>query len=222
MTVTHIDTRTCSATETDAPSLDRASTGRPGRLAVAGLVMGIVAVAASACSSSSSTSTPSPAAVAKAKTVNIAMIGKIDADKGPAGTFTSKEHWPAMAPSTLTFAKGDKVVLTVKEYDNAPTALPTGSPYNKVAGGTMTVNGVAGTTVSNKDIAHTFSIPELGINAPLTKAPEGGVSTTVFTFTVDKAGTYTWRCFTPCGGEPSGMGGSMATDGWMQGKMIVT
>ncbi|NMM24591.1 MAG: hypothetical protein HHJ11_14075, partial [Phycicoccus sp.] len=56
------------------------------------------------------------------------------------------------------------------------------------------------------------------------KAPDGGFSTTVFTFTVakDKAGSYTWRCFTPCGGDPKGMGGSMATKGWMQGNVIVT
>jgi hypothetical protein len=126
-----------------------------------------------------------------------------------------------MAPSDLKFAKGDNVVLTIKEYDDAPTALPAGSAYNAVAGGTMTVDGVAMTTVSNADIAHTFSIPELGINIPLSKAPEGKFSTTVFTFKVDKAGAYTWRCLTPCGGEPAGMGGAMATKEWMQGNMIV-
>lgn len=187
-----------------------------------GLVMGAVAVTASACGGSDSAAPEKTTAAPVAKTVNIEMIGKIDADKGPAGTFTSKEHWPAMAPSDLTFGKGDKVVLTIKEYDDAPTALPAGSPYNAVTGGTMTVDGAPGTTVTNENIAHTFSIPELGINVPLTKAPEGGVSTTVFTFTVDKSGTYTWRCFTPCGGDPKGMGGSMATKDWMQGNVVIT
>ena len=195
------------------------------RMIGVGLVAGAVAVTAAACGSSSS-GTPAaggakPAVVAP-KTVNIEMIGKIDADKGPTGTFTSKEHWPAMAPSDLTFAKGDTVVLTIKEYDSAPTALPAGSPYNAVAGGTMTLDGAAATTVSNENIAHTFSIPDLGINVPLAKAPEGKFSTTVFTFKVDKAGTFTWRCFTPCGGDPKGMGGSMATKGWMQGNVIVS
>ena len=123
------------------------------RMIGVGLVAGAVAVTASACGSSSAdtpaASAAKPAAVAP-KTVNIDMIGKIYADKGPAGTFTSKEHWPAMAPSDLTFAKGDTVVLTIKEYDDAPTALPAGSPYNAVAGGTMTLDGVAATTVSNE------------------------------------------------------------------------
>jgi hypothetical protein len=192
---------------------------------VAGLVMGAVAVAASACGGSDSAApakSAAPATTASApKTVNIALIGKIDTNTGPAGTFTSKEHWPAMAPSDLSFTKGDTVVLTIKEYDDAATELPTGSPYNAVQGGTMTVDGKATTTVPNADIAHTFSIPELGINVPLAKAPEGKFSTTVFTFTVDKTGTYTWHCYTPCGGDPKGMGGSMATEGWMTGNVTV-
>jgi len=198
---------------------------RTHRKIVSGLIMGAVAATASACGGSStapSASPTSPSVAAKAKTVNIELVGKIDADKGPAGTFTGKEHWPAMAPSDLKFAKGDNVVLTIKEYDDAPTALPAGSAYNTVAGGTMAVDGVATTTVSNTDIAHTFSIPELGINIPLTKAPDGKFSTTVFTFKVDKSGAYTWRCLTPCGGDPNGMGGAMATKSWMQGNMIVT
>jgi hypothetical protein len=212
--VNHIDSRTATA----------ASHRKPLRMIGVGLFVGAVAVTASACGGSSSgASAPAATKAAPvAKTVNIEMIGKIDADKGPVGTFTSKEHWPAMAPSDLTFAKGDNVVLTIKEYDNAPTALPAGSPYGTVAGGTMTLDGVAATTVSNTDISHTFSIPELGINVPLAKAPEGKFSTTVFTFKVDKAGTFTWRCFTPCGGDPKGMGGSMATKGWMQGNVIVS
>ena len=88
------------------------------------------------------------------------MIGKIDADKGPVGAFTSKQHWPAMAPSDLT-----------------------------------------------------FTIAALGINVPLTKAPTGGVWTTVFTFKVDKAGSYSWGCMTPCGGGANKMTGTMATKG---------
>ena len=191
------------------------------RMIGVGLVASAVAVTASACGGSSPGATAAPKAAAAPKTVNIALVGKIDTNSGPAGSFTSKEHWPALSPSDITISKGDTIVLTIKEYDDAPTALPAGSPYNAVAGGTETVNGVPVTTVSNADISHTFSIPELGINAPLPKAAEGGVATIVFTFKVDKAGAYVWRCFTPCGGDPKGMGGSMATKGWMQGHVTV-
>lgn len=226
----HIDPRPAPATR----RLHGSSV--PLRLVGAGLVAGAVAVSISACggstpsttsqqpaaSSTSSSTSAAQATTAAPKTVNISMIGKIDASKGPAGTYTSKEHWPAMAPSNITFAAGDTVVLTIKEYDDAPTALPAGSPYNKVAGGTMTVDGKPTTSVSNADIAHTFSIPALGINAPLPKAPDGGFTTIVFTFHIDKAGTYAWRCFTPCGADPKGMGGAMATSGWMRGNVIVS
>ena len=195
---------------------------RPMRMIGVGLIAGAVAVTASACGGSSSGATAAPKAAAAPKTVNIAMTGKIDGDSGPAGSFTSKQHWPALSPSDITISKGDTIVLTIKEYDDMMTALPAGSPYNDVKGGTMTVDGVATTTVPNSMLSHTVSIPELGINVPLVKAPEGKFSTTVFTFKVDKAGTYTWRCFTPCGGDPKGMGGSMATKGWMQGNVVVS
>ncbi|MBE3074156.1 MAG: hypothetical protein IMZ75_04305, partial [Actinobacteria bacterium] len=72
-----------------------------------GLIVGAVAVTAAACGGSDASAPAAkaaPSAVSTPKTVNINMIGKIDADKGPVGTFTSKEHWPAMAPSDLTFA----------------------------------------------------------------------------------------------------------------------
>lgn len=203
-TVNHIDSR------------------KPLKMLAVGLMLGAVAVSATACGGTKAGAAPTAAPAVKSKTVNISMIGKIDTNKGPVGTFTSKEHWPAMAPSDVTFGKGDTVVLTIKEYDDAPTALPAGSPYGAVAGGTMTVDGVAGTTVTNANIAHTFTIAALGVNVPITKAPEGGVSTTVFTFKVDKAGTYVWSCMTPCGGGANGMTGSMATKGWMKGNVIVS
>jgi hypothetical protein len=203
MTVNHIDSR-------------------PVRLVAAGLIAGAVAVTASACGGSSPSAPAAAPAASTPKTVNITLTGKVDAMTGTAGTFTGKDKWPAMAPTDVTVAHGDNVVLTIKEYDDAPTALPAGSPYNTVAGGTLTVNGVATTTVSNANIAHTFSVPELGLNAPLEKAPTGGFSTMVFKFKADKAGTYAWRCFTPCGSGTNGMTGAMATQKWMQGQLIVT
>lgn len=218
--MSNVDSRVDSSTR-QAPS-------RPGRAAprliAGGLMVGAVAVTVSACggSSSSPAAGSSSSAASTPKTVNVAMVGKIDADAGPKGTFTSKEHWPAMAPSEVKVQKGDKVVLTIKEYDDAVTELPAGSPYHPVTGGTETVDGKAVTTVSNADIAHTFTIAKLGINAPLPKAPEGGVATVVFTFTADKTGTFTWQCFTPCAIDPAGMGGAMVTDGWMRGHLIVT
>ena len=126
------------------------STRKPLKMLPVGLMVEVVAVSAPACGGSKAGATPA-APVIRAKADNITMIGKIDADKGPVGAFTSKQHWPAMADSDLT-----------------------------------------------------FTIAALGINVPLTKAPTGGVWTTVFTYKVDKAGSYCWSCMTPAAAGPTG------------------
>jgi plastocyanin len=169
----------------------------------------------------SSASGSSAQAGSRARTENVSLIGKIDADSGAPGTFTGKEDWPALTPNTIHVKAGARVTLTIKEYDDMVTALPQGSPYNKVTGGTETVDGKRVTVVGNKEIAHTVTIPGLGINIPLPKAPEHGYTTITFTFTAPAAGTYQWQCMTPCGAGPQGVGGAMQTEGWMRGRLVV-
>ncbi len=197
------------------------------RWAAQAVAVGSAALALAACGSSANAHGTSAAGAgsspsAAAKTVNVDLIGKTDAASGQPGTFTAKDGWPAFAPSDINVPAGATVVLTIKEYDDAATALPAASPYNAVQGGTETVNGTAVTSVGNDQIAHTLTIPSLGINIPIAKAPTDGVSTIVFTFKAPAAGSYDWRCFTPCGGDPNGMGGAMETKGWMQGHLVVS
>lgn len=199
--------------------------GRGVRWAALAVAAGSAAVVLAACGGSSSAHSASAAksgAATAAKTVNISLIGKTDADSKVPGTSTGKDGWPAFAPSEVNVPAGATVVLTIKEYDDAATALPSGSPYNAVQGGTETVNGTAVTSVSNDQIAHTITIPALGINIPIAKAPTDGFSTIVFTFKAPAAGTYQWQCMTPCGGDPNGMGGAMQTDTWMRGHLVVS
>ncbi len=75
------------------------------------------------------------------------------------------------------------------------------------------------TELTNKNIAHTITLADLGINIPIPIADESGPAVVEFTFTTGDAGTYQWRCMTPCGGGSKGMDGSMATDGWMRGSL---
>ncbi|MDA4125151.1 MAG: hypothetical protein OK438_06885 [Thaumarchaeota archaeon] len=80
----------------------------------------------------------------------------------------------------------------------------------------ISIGGVQ--TVSNLDpgvIAHTFTIPALGLNVPIPTA-----STVIVYFTIDTPGTYTWYCMTICGSGPDGLGGAMATPGWMAGSVV--
>lgn len=65
-------------------------------------------------------------------------------------------------------------------------------------------------------IAHTFTIPSLGINIPVAT-----LSTVVAYFTVNSSGTYSWFCMTACGSGSNGLGGAMKTPGWMTGSVVV-
>ncbi len=158
----------------------------------------------------------------RAVTDRVALVGMIDADSGTPGTFTGKDGWPAVSPHDFKVAAGATVVLTIMEYDDMATALPDGSPFLSVIGGTETVDGKPVTSIGQDKIAHTFTIPELGINIPLPTAPDGGFTTVRFTFKAPTTpGTYAWLCETPCGGDPNGVGGAMQTDGWMRGHIVV-
>ncbi len=203
-------------------AVERRRVARGVRWAAFALLAGSAALSLAGCGGSATAKASTPKASAQPKTVNIEVIGKSDADSGAPGTFTSKEHWPAFAPSELSVPAGATVVLTVKEYDPGNTALAENSPYNAVQGGTETVDGNAVTSVANDQIAHTITIPQLGINIPLPKAPDKGFTTIVFTFKAPSAaGSYEWKCMTPCGADPNGMGGSMQADTWMRGHVVV-
>ena len=170
-------------------------------------------------------------AAAHAKTEPVHLIGKIDADMGAMGTFTGKAGWPAVAPATIHVRAGATVVLTIREYDDMVTPLADSSPFLQVMGGTETVNGKRVTSVSNQMIAHTFTVPSLGINVPLPIAGMdgsmgsmgGGPTTVRFTFHAPATpGTYLWLCATPCGTGPYGISGAMHINGWMRGHLIVS
>ena len=128
------------------------------------------------------------------------------------------------------------IELVIINYDNGNATL-TNSKYANVSGvvgnqillvnntlinSTMGTSGIQirggenVTSLSASVIAHTFTIPSLGINIPV-----GTLSTEVAYFKVDNAGTYTWFCMTECGSGAEGLGGAMATPGWMTGSVVV-
>ncbi len=207
------------------------------RWTVQAVVAASAVVALAACGGSprsagvaGATGSSSVLAASHAETDHINLIGKIDADMGAPGTFTGKDSWPAMAPADIHVKAGALVVLTISEYDDMVTPVARLSPFLTVVGGTETVNGKRVTSVGNNEIAHTFTIPSLGINVPLPVAGMDGSMGSMgdptivrFTFRAPSAaGTYQWLCVTPCGGDPDGVGGAMHTDGWMRGHLIVS
>jgi hypothetical protein len=140
-----------------------------------------------------------------------------------------------------------RINVTAYEFD---TCDPLRNQFNGRVAGTvgnvMSVSGEAdgvngkGISVVNSNttcgVAHTFSVPSLGINVPFagvlytaknqcTQGPCGisfTHTTTTFSFTTPGPGDYRWQCFIPCGlATVDGNGHAMATIGFMTGYLDV-
>lgn len=122
------------------------------------------------------------------------------------------------------------IQVTIFSYDT-PTAgavAQSGKVTGTLGGAMEFFNGTLATGISNETmaqmmslgknvtsvpagvVAHTFSVPQLGINIPVV-----GGSTEIAYLSFNHAGAYTWMCIVPCGPE------AMATPGWMTGTLTV-
>src|SRR5579859_1135735 len=81
------------------------------------------------------------------------------------------ENWPAFLPSTpLTIPANQTITVTIRNFDLGDAALPSNSPLAKVQGtidSTASFNGQAYNALDVAKVAHTFTIPQLGINVPI-------------------------------------------------------
>lgn len=134
---------------------------------------------------------------------------------------------PAYTPSTnLTLPANSTVTITIVNADPGDTSLPAGSPFGKVTGvigGQASVDGIGYSQLALDKVAHTFTVPSLGVNVPIPGDVPAGKSTiaVTFSFKTGAAGTYMWQCMDPCGGDPNGWGGPMAMRGYMMGTITV-
>ncbi|QSO53023.1 hypothetical protein JZ785_03725 [Alicyclobacillus curvatus] len=164
--------------------------------------------ASSANSSSNATST---------KTVSLTMkmeTGKMDGKKG----------WPKFSPADTTLPANAVMTVTVLNYDDGNATIPSGD--NKVTGTIntdMTVDGKTVTSVKTADVAHTITIPSIGLNVPIpVRSSTEKYNTITFSFkTPSTPGQLDWQCMASCGSGSSGWGGAMSTDGWMKGVFTV-
>lgn len=207
--------------------------GRPWRAALGSVAVATgLALGLAACGSSSSSSPSS----SKPTTVQLAS------QRGPSvvyeslvivtGSMTHHPGWPQYVDSAqLHFPAHTKIVLTITSYDDGTSPLTSAyQSYDKVQGtigGDELVNGQPVTSVPNAQIAHTFSVPSLGLNLPIPAAPTVSSSQprqpiqVTATFELSKTGDFTWYCFAPCGTGADGMGGPMTTPGYMTGQVVV-
>ncbi len=133
-----------------------------------------------------------------------------------------------------------RINVTILNYDSgSPLRNQQLGQVTGTYGNVATLNGkpfrVIDSNAGVNGIAHTFTIPSLGINVPLygnnpnanlcaaapctTSSPHRVVR---FSFTSPGPGSYRWQCFVPCGlGWLFGNGGPMSTLGYMGGFMKV-
>jgi hypothetical protein len=138
------------------------------------------------------------------------------------------ENWPTYMPtSSTTLPANTLVTVTIRNFDLGDDSLPAGSPLLTVQGtsnGSAMADGKPYTSVDAAHITHTFTIPQLHLNVPISGDPVGDATFVTVTFsfrTPAKAGTYTYQCFVPCGTGDSGFDGPMATRGYMLGTLTV-
>lgn len=137
---------------------------------------------------------------------------------------------------------GSRINVTIQGYDGCtPLRNPVWGKITGTVGNVEYVNGKATPVLdswSSCSVAHTFSIPGIGLNVPVaspttltansnlcgTSPCTSGPHTTVtFSFNTPKTpGDYFWQCRVPCGlGYVDGFGGPMQTIGYMTGQMEV-
>lgn len=138
-----------------------------------------------------------------------------------------------MMPSDNISLPANRLIqLTIVSYDT-PTSGSTdqmGKVNGTVGGNVYMINGTTAmgtdmmqswggnvTAVPVAYLAHTFTVPQLGINLPVV-----GGNTEVAYLYLTKTGTFMWYCQTPCGFGPTGMDGAMSKSGWMVGQITVS
>lgn len=123
---------------------------------------------------------------------------------------------PKYTPANFTVPRGE-VIVTIVDTDSGDNWSACQCNVSGTVGNTETVNGTTVSSVPSSDVAHTFTVPALGINV---LSPGG----TTVTFTVDfaTAGSYTWMCLVPCGQGADGYTTPPMGDvGFMTGTLTV-
>jgi hypothetical protein len=139
----------------------------------------------------------------------------------------------------LTLPAGSKIDMTIIGYDGC---TPLRNPiFGQVMGTIGNVEYVNGKPVSalnswsGCNVAHTFSVPQLGLNVPMASpsltatlcgtspCTSGPHEVMTFSFMTPRSGgSFMWQCRIPCGGGfLDGFGGPMQTIGFMTGTITV-
>ena len=148
--------------------------------------------------------------------VSVVALSSKTPSTGPR-TVTVQSSTPASSvPAVAPLA----VKMAVKSDTQHAKKGPDGQWHDAILGGNITVKAgqsVTVTVANYDDAPHSYTAPDLGLNAKILGASKTGPSVTKFTFKAPaKAGTYQWFCAYPC--DPW----AMTHDGYMRGHITVT
>lgn len=136
------------------------------------------------------------------------------------------ENWPAYVASTpLSVPANTVITVTIRNFDLGYAALTPNSPLAHVEGtiGSMaSADGQSYSTLDPARVAHTFTIPQLGVNVPIPGDAPNNASYVTITFSIltGKAGAFIFECLAPCG-TGTGFGGPMQSMAYMRGTLTV-
>lgn len=124
--------------------------------------------------------------------------------------------WPQFSPANFSISPG-KVVVTITDEDSVMAWTACTCSVTGTVGGIESINGTPAAQVDTANVAHTFTVPKLGINV---LSP--GQSAVSFTLDLSAPGTYVWLCEAPCGQGTDGYTSPpMGVAGFMTGSMTV-
>jgi hypothetical protein len=175
--------------------------------------------------------------------MTVQTVGAVGTDAHPTWvSYLTRTPTGSWVHTTLWQLPAHTVVhVTLYEFDSgSPLRNQLFGLVQGVTGGVEHVNGTPTPLVdsnSGNGVAHTFTVPTLGINVPLVaidanaknfcNGPAPCTSNLAhnlitFSFETPGPGEYPWQCFVPCGlGYLYGNGGPMQTIGYMDGFLKV-
>ena len=117
---------------------------------------------------------------------------------------------PAFTPIELIIVNNDTRTNPASDDMGVVDGAVGGTVVFNYTSDGRTYSTVPLSSVPADELSHTFTIPQLGINIPVTP-----FSVVVAHLYFDKTGTFYWMCWCPCGYE------AMVTQGWMSGQITV-
>jgi hypothetical protein len=137
------------------------------------------------------------------------------------------QNYAGYVPSSaLSLPAHHLATITIRNFDLDATPLPANSPYTRVegtVGGVAYADGAPYRALDRARIAHTFTVPDLGLNVPIPSRSAQGQSYVVVTFSFHTGapGILLWQCHDPCGDGADGLGGPMADEDYMRGTLAI-